>query len=178
MLNRFVFNKGTTRIGTFMLLIAWILFMAILTYIFSKWLSYSMNPNMNVDTTISRSGERVIILKVNRYNHYVVSGKINKADVSFLIDTGATSVSVPGHIAKKIGLKRGNPIRVLTASGEANAYSTNIDSLFIGDIELLDVRATIVPADNSDNVLLGMSALKRFSFTQEDGILTLKLTGK
>ena len=158
-----------------MLLLAWILFMVILTYIFSKWISYSVNPNKNVTSKISKSGENVILLKANRYNHYVVSGKINGTKVEFLVDTGASSVSVPGHIAKAIGLEFGRSITVLTASGQALAYTTDIKTLSIGDIELGEIRATIIPADTSDKILLGMSALKKFSFTQENGVLTLQL---
>ena len=175
MLNKFKIILGTAKIGSYMLLIAWLLFMAILTYFFSNWLSNSVNPNSNARVVTSTSGEQIITLKVNRYNHYMVPGGVNGFNVNFLVDTGATRVSVPGHIAKTIGLKPDKEIRVLTASGETNAYTTIIDSLVIAGIEFVNVKATITPSDNSDNVLLGMSILKKFSFVQEKGVLILKL---
>ncbi|NQY42356.1 MAG: TIGR02281 family clan AA aspartic protease, partial [Legionellales bacterium] len=131
------------------------------------------NSRVRVETT--NSGDQIITLKVNRYNHYMVDGGVNVFEVNFLVDTGATRVSVPGHKAKEIGLKPDKEIRVLTASGETSAYTTIIDSLVIAGIEFLNVKATITPSDESNNVLLGMSILKKFSFVQEKGVLILKL---
>lgn len=165
---------GSTKLGTFMLLLAWLFFMGMLTFLFSKWLDYSMHPNKNTKVVTNQQGEKIISLKINRYNHYTLSGAINGVAVEFLVDTGATAVAVPGHLAEKLKLSRDHRISVSTANGDAVAYSTTINSLQLGDnIELSNVRANISDGIESNEVLLGMSALSQFKLFQSDGVLTM-----
>ena len=49
-----------------------------------------------------------------------------------------------------------------------------MDSLQLGDIQLQQVAAIIVPNMPGGQVLLGMSALKQLEFTQRDGTLVLR----
>ncbi len=56
----------------------------------------------------------------------------------------------------------------------ARSYRTRIDTLRIGDIELRDVDAAIVPGMGGNEVLLGMSALRQLDFTQRGGELVLR----
>ncbi|MFB0999907.1 MAG: retropepsin-like aspartic protease, partial [Colwellia sp.] len=102
----------------------------------------------------------------NRQGHYVVHGEINEIPVVFLLDTGATQVSIPAHVAEKLQLKGYGKSRVNTANGSITVYPTKLQQLSIGNIYLYDVSAHINPSMQSDQILLGMSALKRVEFSQ------------
>ena len=57
---------------------------------------------MKRDVVFHKCGNKEIVLKSSTYGHYVVTGKINNKDVTFLIDTGASFVSIPGKVAKNL----------------------------------------------------------------------------
>ena len=119
-------------------------------------------------------GGTQIVLERNRYGHYNVSGRINNQPVEFMLDTGATLVAIPAKLADRLGLVRGAPTQVKTANGTAIAYATRLASVRLGDIELRDVRAHISPGMDGDEVLLGMSVLKKLEFSQRGTSLTLR----
>jgi len=114
------------------------------------------------------------VLKRNRQGHYVTTGYINGSPLEFLLDTGATDISIPAHIADKLGLKKLYPIEISTANGIAKAYGTKLKSARIGKIVLRDLKANINPNVDDDTVLLGMNFLKRIEFTQRGDTLILK----
>ena len=102
-----------------------------------------------------------------------MTGSINSAEVDFLVDTGATSVSVPVEFADRAGLSRGEQISVRTANGIGIAFKTRIDTLRIGDLEIRNATAHINPG-LSDEVLLGMSVLQNFELIQRGDQLTIR----
>ncbi len=112
----------------------------------------------------------------NRQGHFVASGHINGRPVQFMLDTGATDVSVPADLAERLGLERGAPVTLSTANGRSEGYRTRIELLQLGDIVLRDVAALVAPGLDGDQVLLGMSALKKLEFTQRGGSMLLRQT--
>jgi aspartyl protease family protein len=155
-----------------MIYAAWILALALLSWFFSAWLDARQNPNRSVQTAVS--GEKhVVTLLRNRYGHYHASGYINNREVEFMVDTGATTVAIPASLETRLGLQRGVPIEVSTANGTVSAFLTRLDSVRLGTIELHDIRATINPSLNGNEVLLGMSFLKQLEFTQRGDSLVL-----
>jgi len=153
--------------------VAWLFAIALLTVFFSGHEERKVNPNQNPESR-TNNGATEVVLKQNRQGHYITSGTINGIEVIFLLDTGATDVSIPEHIADKIGLKKGRGIPISTANGTIKAYQSWVQDLTIGDILLHDIDANINPGMRDDFILLGMSALKKLEFTQRDGVLTLK----
>ena len=73
-----------------------------------------------------------------------------------------------------LGLERGAETSVSTANGVTTAYLTRLDQLAIGDIELHDVRASIIPRMGVDEILLGMNVLKRFELIQRGDRLIIR----
>jgi aspartyl protease family protein len=51
---------------------------------------------------------------------------------------------------------------------------TRLDQLAIGEIELFDVNATIIPGMGVDEILLGMNVLKHFELIQSGKQLTIR----
>lgn len=165
--------RPEARLGKGMILAGWLVALAILTMYFNQWLDKRQNPNAN-PLSSSLDGIQEVTLVRNYQHHYVTSGSINGTGVTFLVDTGATTVSVPAHLADKLGLKPGAPQITSTANGLVETRATTINELKLGTITLHNVRASINPGMRDDEILLGMSALKNIEFTHRDGVLTLK----
>ncbi len=162
------------RLGRGMIIMAWILALGLLTLFFNNWLEGERNPNQKVLSRVSGDGAPEVVLQRNRFGHYVASGRINGKTVEFMVDTGASDVSVPGSLAAQLGLKRGAPMRYQTANGTITGFLTHIDRLELGNLVLHDVSASINPAYEDSDILLGMSVLKRLEFTQRGDTLTLR----
>lgn len=166
--------KEQKRIGTFMVVLMWLLLLIFLISFFEDIIDRQINPNQNLSTKYSEDGVREVELQRNRYGHYVTAGSINGQPVVFMLDTGATGVAVPLHIANQLQLERGASIQVQTANGLATGYSASLDRVAVDGIELENVRAIINPNDDTDVILLGMSFLKKIEFTQRGDVLTLR----
>ncbi|GMR06353.1 MAG: TIGR02281 family clan AA aspartic protease [Gammaproteobacteria bacterium] len=167
-------QKGNRRIGKWMIFSAWLLGFAMLVLYFNYFLDKEQNPNQSVYSRVDESGVTEVVLKRNRYGHYVTSGKMNGVDVRFLLDTGATDVAIPVNVADRLSLPRGPEKHYSTANGMVTAYSTILDSVSIGPIQVNNVRASINPGLKGREVLLGMSVLKRIEFTQRGDSLILR----
>lgn len=134
------------------------------------------NPNDSVKTTRYEDGTKEVALTANYGHSYLVKGSIEGKEVTFLVDTGASNVSIPWRLANFIGLdkKKGRESSARTANGLVKTYEVVIDSLKIGDIELNFVGASVNQGDTSEEVLLGMSALKKLEFAYSDEKLYLR----
>ena len=157
-----------------MTVLAWLVVLGLLSAFFSGWLEKLNNPNQQVRAELRADGVREVVLRQNRAGHYVANGAINGHPVTFLLDTGATSVSVPASVAHRLGLKRGAPLRASTANGTITTYATRLDDVQLGNITLENIRADINPHMRSEEVLLGMSFLRKLEFTQRDRELTIR----
>lgn len=156
-----------------MLYAAWLGVLGLLTLAFGVWEEDRFNPNSE-PTSLSEGNTRTVILQRNAFNHYLSSGKINGDEVLFLLDTGATNVAVPGVLAKKLGLRKGAAGYATTAAGRVQVFRSQIDTLEIGNIRLNNVRASINPSMDGEEILLGMSALGQLRFIQQGDTLELQ----
>ena len=147
--------------------------MIMLTSFFSGLEQKKQNPNFSPETKALANAIEVPLVQ-NRQGHYLVGGMINGERVTFLLDTGATDVVVPESTAKELRLKFGRQGVAITANGRVTIHETSIDRLEIGDITLVNVKASINPGMPSGAILLGMSALSKIEFTQTGKILTLR----
>lgn len=108
---------------------------------------------------------------------YLVVGSINGYPVDFVVDTGATLVSLSGREARRLGIDYrvvGTPGRSSTASGIDKIFLVNLDRVRVGDIELRNVRGAVHDGDFPPATLLGMSFLGRVTMRQEGQVLELK----
>ncbi|PCJ19641.1 MAG: TIGR02281 family clan AA aspartic protease [Gammaproteobacteria bacterium] len=161
------------KLGRGMLSIAWVLILGFLTYAAGYWEDKQLNPNSSPESS-SNDTHVEVTLQRNRWGHYVTSGLINQNEVVFLLDTGASEVSIPEHIAQSLRLKKGPSMRRITANGEITVYATTLDQLDIGDIQLKNINASINPFSDDDVILLGMSVLTQVDFSQRGKQLTLR----
>jgi aspartyl protease family protein len=159
--------------GKVITILFWLLLMASLTLFFNGFIQDRDNPNHALLELETASGE--VVLQRNRAGHYLAPGLINGQPVNFLLDTGATHVSVPAGIAEDLGLRKGRRSQVSTANGVISVYQTELDTVQLGGIQLQQVRASINPYMPDEVVLLGMSFMKHLDMTQRDGVLTLRV---
>jgi len=157
-----------------MIVLMWLALLAMFAVLFDDFLQRQENPNQQVVSRIDSRGLAETRLQRNRYGHYVASGAINGHSVQFLLDTGASDVSVPESVAQRLALARGPAHYASTANGTVRVYATRLDSVRLGEIELRNVRASINPFMDGDDVLLGMSFLKNLELVQRGDTLTLR----
>ncbi|BDX19102.1 TIGR02281 family clan AA aspartic protease [Halopseudomonas aestusnigri] len=161
------------KLGTGMMILAWVAGLLLAAYWFSSVEERQRNPNQRPAS--SQLGNAVEVrLEPNRQGHYLLIGQINRKAVTLLVDTGASFVAVPAALADELGLPRGRQFMVDTANGTAEGYATRLQTLQLGDILLHDVEAGIVPGMAGEEVLLGMSALRQLDFRSQGGDLLLR----
>ena len=107
-------------------------------------------------------------LMADTRGHFVVPGSINGAQVRFLVDTGATFVSMglSDAMRARIDYEKGTPGYSMTANGQARVWKVKLSSLKVGGISLSEVDAT-VHEQNMPVVLLGMSFLNRMEMKRD-----------
>lgn len=107
--------------------------------------------------------------------HFFSNGRINNTSTRFLVDTGATAVTLSEREAKRLGLsfEQGQPVQVRTANGELVGHRIGLTSVQLGSHTQYNVLAVVMPVD-MPFVLLGNSFLSRFNMLRENDRLTLK----
>ena len=155
----------------------WATVLVMLTLYFSGLLDARRNPNRNLSLVNTAGGPAEVVLQRNRSGHYVANGAINQQMVEFLVDTGATVVSMSASSANRLGLERGAPSTSHTAGGVVRSWLVTLDSVQIGPIQRRDVRAAVVPGMPGDVVLLGMSFLGGLEMVQRGDTLIIRPQG-
>jgi aspartyl protease family protein len=120
-------------------------------------------------------GSGSIVLPMGSGGHFSAAGTINGKQVTFLVDTGATSVALSQSEANRIGLdwKRGRPGMSHTANGTVPVYAVNLTSVRVGDVEIANVAGVVLPSD-MPMVLLGNSFLNRFNMRRDNDVMRLE----
>lgn len=124
----------------------------------------------------SQTGARTAVtLAADSRGHFVADGAINGAHVRFLVDTGATYVSLPAAHAARMGIdyRKGNKGYSQTANGVAVVYRVSLDSVTLGGLTLFNVEGVVHEGKGLDVALLGMSFLNRTELRRDGANLTL-----
>ncbi|MDH5572929.1 MAG: TIGR02281 family clan AA aspartic protease [Gammaproteobacteria bacterium] len=167
-------QQDQKSIGKFMFFAMWIVLLGLLAMMFNNLLERQYNPNQQLVSQQTDQGDIEVVLQRNKFGHYVSSGTINSQPVVFMLDTGATDISVPETVAKRLRLKAGTPSIYQTANGNITVYKTILEQVNLGGIQLNEVRASINPHMSNEEILLGMSFLKHLEFAQKGDTLTLR----
>jgi aspartyl protease family protein len=116
-----------------------------------------------------------IVLPVGSGGHFMAQGAINGQAVSFMVDTGATAVSMGVSDAERLGLnyKAGERGTANTANGVVTAWRIRLASVRVGDVEVFDVEAIVAPQPMTF-VLLGNSFLNRFQMKRDHDVMVLE----
>lgn len=114
-------------------------------------------------------------ISINSRGQYLTPGSINGQSVQFLVDTGATSVAMSSQMARILGIDfaAAQKGQTGTAGGIVNSYHLTLDRVKVGEIEVRNVRASIIEGLYPVNVLLGMTYLSQVEIKEDAGLLTL-----
>lgn len=120
-------------------------------------------------------GSGRIIMTADAQGHFYTTGNINGTSVRFLVDTGATMISLGASDARRIGLdfNRGQKGMSQTANGQTMVSKIQLDTVRIGDVTLHNVDAVVHQTD-MPMALLGMSFLNRMEMQRDGNTMTLK----
>jgi clan AA aspartic protease (TIGR02281 family) len=142
----------------------------------------SLNDKIkNLQTQISdlKGQEGKIIINFTPGSRQIpITAILNRSSYQkFIVDTGASMVTIPSSTAQELGLTIPNPKRkVFTAGGVQYAPEVNISSITIEGWEVKNVKALVLDIpDQPDWGLLGLNYLQRFrmDMNTEEGVLLL-----
>lgn len=95
--------------------------------------------------------------------------------MNFMVDTGATLVSLGRSDALKAGIDftKGDPGISQTANGPVRVWRVRLDTVRVGDVTLHNVEGTVNSGD-LPFVLLGASFLNRMEMRRDGATLMLR----
>lgn len=134
------------------------------------------NLGSSVSTTFAKRKSQKETIFINSGGMYMTFGNINGRTVRFLVDTGASAISMNTEQAKKLGIrydKIGVPSGVSTASGFVDAYRVRLKSVSVGGITETNVEAFVIDGNHPGPILLGMTFLGRLSVEHSGNSMTL-----
>lgn len=117
-----------------------------------------------------------VTISADPRGHFITDGRINGAAVKFLVDTGATLISMNSAEAKRLGINylKGERGLASTANGVVPAYKVELDEVRVGAITLRNVGALVQEGAGPPLVLLGMSFLSRVEMVRNGDSMTLQ----
>ena len=134
-----------------------------------------MELGQHAESAALTGARQSVTLAADGNGHFMAEGQVNGARMRFLVDTGATLVTLPATDAKRLGIDylRGPQSVSQTANGRVIVYRVRLDSVAVGPMTLTSVDAVVHDAPGLDVALLGMSFLNRTEIRREGGSLTL-----
>jgi len=117
---------------------------------------------------------QTVSLTADARGHFAAMGSLNGFPVTFLVDTGATSIAINADEARRMGLdyRAGQATGVGTAAGVVPAWHVKFNTVKVGGIVLNQVDGMVVESGLSVP-LLGMSFLNRMEMRRDGQTMTL-----
>lgn len=116
---------------------------------------------------------RELRLAAARDGHYYVDGAIDGKPVRFVVDTGASTVTVGGDDADRIGLPEGEPAGFRTAAGDVAGRVVRGRSVRAACFDLSGMSVAVSPPMGG-SALLGQNFLRHFDVTMSGGTMVLR----
>jgi aspartyl protease family protein len=120
-------------------------------------------------------GRPRVVLKDIQSGLFTATVKINGTDLPFVVDTGATMVSIDAGMAQRMGIRyqTGTPGVSQTANGLVRVWRVKFDSVSVGPITLYGVDGSVREGGDLGVGLLGMSFLNRLEMHRDGEAMTL-----
>lgn len=156
-----------TRTGLIPMMIFWCVVMGLLYLLMTHYLKPKQAKVLaNGDLVISRSQD----------GHFYTTGRINGQEAKFLVDTGASLVSVSEGFARKAFIRGGVPTTFKTANGDRPGLVVEGVGVSIGPVSVTNVKVGVGLHVGAENVaLLGQSFLSKFDITMNKNQMVLRL---
>ena len=134
----------------------------------------TLEMGQDYQTPDRTSGKQSVTLPMDSSGHFITDGMVNGSHIRFLVDTGATVVSIPASEATRLGIdyQKGSLGYSITADGRrVPSWRVMLDSVTVGDVTLLNVEGSVSAGNGFP--LLGMSFLNRTELRRVGVNLTL-----
>jgi len=125
-----------------------------------------------IDCQQGRDGAE-LVLGASRDGHFYIDGELNGTPMRFMVDTGASYVSVDREVATEAGIRGGQPAVFNTAAGQVQGMVARGQRLRLGCLQLPDV-VVAVNSGLGRVGLLGQNVLRRFEVVQTREQLRLR----
>ena len=138
---------------------------------------YLVTERMMAPPPVVRSlgdAKQEIVIPVSRDGHYYLDGAVNGVPLRFMIDTGASYVSVGAEFARSAGLPEGIPGYFSTANGRVEGRVVRQQTVKADVFELSGLTVAVMPAHGGEG-LLGQNFLRHFDVSQAGGTLRLRM---
>ncbi len=153
------------------IILIWAVVLLIVYWAFTQFIAQQYQPQMQVSS--SGQGSEITLPRA-RDGHFRINGSINGEPVVFLLDTGASTITVNNALAEKLNLPRGDIFIAQTANGDIQGYQSKLNRLSFGPFEFENVSVGVVP-NLGNEVLLGMNVIRQFDIRTQDNQMHLKL---
>ena len=120
-------------------------------------------------------GRQEISIPAARDGHYYLEGAVNGMPLTFMIDTGATYVSVGEEFARKARLPEGITGYFSTANGTVEGKIVKDQVVEAEDYKVSGLSVAVTPLGGKKG-LLGQNFLRRFEVSQSAGVMRLRQT--
>lgn len=109
------------------------------------------------------AGQGELQLPRHRDGHFYVDGTVNGVPVQFMVDTGASLVSVSNAVAQAAGLEGGRQAQFATAGGTRVGRIVAAHSLTLAGFQLQGIEVgTGLNVGRDEQALLGQNVLRHF----------------
>jgi len=155
-----------TKTGLIPMMIFWCAVMGLLYMLMTHYLKPKQAQVLaNGDLVINRSQD----------GHFYTIGTINGREAKFMVDTGASLVSVSEKFAQKAFIRGGVPTTFKTANGDQPGRVVEGLGVSIGQVSVTNVAVGIgLRMDDESQALLGQSFLSKFDITMTKNQMVLR----
>lgn len=146
--------QSVARRSTLALLLFWLLVMGALYWAMQLYLE---------PARVKVQSDGTVVIARDRDGHFRAEGAINGQPVTFLVDTGATAISVTDALAARAGLEGGEAVRFRTANGEREGRMVVADQVRVASLVVSGLRVGTGYTGATDrDALLGQNFLRQF----------------
>jgi aspartyl protease family protein len=123
-------------------------------------------------------GGNSFVITPDARGHFFVDARVDARRIDFMVDTGASLVTLRESDAAALGIHpvpREYTLQSQTANGIVRAAPTTLSMVEVGSLMIRDVQAAVLPDQGLAQNLLGLSFLRRLRrFEYADGRLVLE----
>ena len=160
-----VSTKGS-RIGSLAIFLFWLTIIGLLYLIATQVLK----PK---PVTVTAMGD--LVIPKARDGHYYAEGTVGGKPVVFMVDTGASMVTVSDALARMAGLDAGVATTFQTANGPLQGRTLTGVPVTVGPFRVSGVRVGVgLVGGEPDQALLGQSFLSKFDILLAGNTMTLR----
>lgn len=155
-----------TKTGLIPMMVFWCVVMGLLYVLMTHYLKPKQaQVSANGDLVIHRAQD----------GHFYTTGTINGEEARFMVDTGASLVSVSEKFAQKAFIRGGVPTTFHTANGDRPGRVVAGMGVSIGPVSVTNVKVGVgLSLGDENDALLGQSFLSKFDITMTKNQMVLR----